>query len=90
MNYIQETKEYGRSKGKELYIRSAEGHSFYEDFDEYIKTLEGTYSQEELNEMKEIANEEMQKGNVDWREYVTYTRIDVHPDPEGSKMGRAI
>ncbi len=60
------------------------------DFDEYIKSLEGEYSQEELEEMKEMAHEEMRRGNVDWREYVTYTRHEVHPDPEGAKMGRPI
>lgn len=63
----------------------------YLDFDEYIQSLYGEYSQEELDEMKEIAHEEMRRGNkVDWREYVTYTRLDVHPDPEGAKMGRPI
>ena len=62
----------------------------YSDFDEYLKSLEGEYSQEELEEMKEMAHEEMRRGNVDWREYVTYTRLDVHPDPEGAKMGRPI
>ena len=59
-------------------------------FDEYIKSLDGEYSQEELDEMSEIGNEEMRQSNVDWREYVTYKRIDVHPDPEGAKMGRPI
>lgn len=62
----------------------------YKDFDNYIKSLDGEYSQEELDEMKEMAHEVMQRGNVDWREYVIYTRLDVHPDPEGSKMGRPI
>ena len=62
----------------------------YLNFDEYIKSLDGEYSQEELDEMLEIGNEEMRQGNVDWREYVTYKRIDVHPDPEGAKMGRPI
>ena len=62
----------------------------YSDFDEYIKSLEGEYSQEELDEMKEMAHEEVRKDKVDWREYVTYTRIDVHPDSEGAKMGRPI
>ena len=57
---------------------------------ELFQSLEGEYSQEELDEMKEIAHEEMRKGNVDWREYMTYTRLDVHPDPEGAKMGRPI
>ena len=62
----------------------------YLNFDEYIKSLDGEYSQEELDEMLEIGNEEMRQSNVDWREYVTYKRIDVHPDPEGAKMGRPI
>ena len=62
----------------------------YSDFDDYIKSLSGEYSQEELDEMKEMAHDVMRKGNVDWREYVTYTRLEVHPDPEGSKMGRPI
>ena len=62
----------------------------YLNFDEYIKSLDGEYSKEELDEMREIYHEEVRKGNVDWREYVTYTRLDVHPDPEGAKMGRPI
>jgi len=62
----------------------------YLSLDEYIKSLEGEYSQEELDEMKEIAHEVMRRGKVDWREYMTYERIDVHPDPEGAKMGRPI
>ena len=62
----------------------------YLDFVEYVKSLAGEYSQEELDEMKEICHEEMQRNTVDWREYMTYTRLDVHPDSEGAKMGRAI
>lgn len=62
----------------------------YLDFDEYIRSLDREYSHEELDEMKELYHEEMRKGNVDWREYVTYKRIYVHPDPEGAKMGRPI
>lgn len=62
----------------------------YINFDEYIKSLDGEYCQEELDEMKEIAHEVMRRGKVDWHEYVTYTRLDVHPDPEGAKMGRPI
>ena len=62
----------------------------YSDFDDYLKSLEDEYSQEELEEMKEMAHEVMRKDKVDWREYVTYTRLDVHPDPEGAKMGRPI
>lgn len=59
-------------------------------FDEYIKSLKGEYSQEELDEMRDMYHEAMQKGNVDWSEYATYKRIDIHPDPEGAKMGRPI
>lgn len=62
----------------------------YLEFDEYIQSLDGEYCQEELDEMKEIAHEEMRRGKADWREYATYTRVDVHPDPEGAKMGRPI
>ena len=54
-------------KEKELYI----------NFDEYIKSLEGEYSQEELEEMKEMAHEEMRRGNVDWREYVTQGMMSI-------------
>ena len=61
-----------------------------EDFDEYIQSLAGEYSQEELNEMLDIGHEVMRKSNVDWREYETYTRLDVHSDPEGAKRGRPI
>ena len=62
----------------------------YSDFEDYINSLSGEYSQEELDEMKEMAHEVMRRGKVDWREYVTYTRLDVHPYPEGAKMGRPI
>lgn len=64
--------------------------SQYINFDDYIKSLDREYNQGELDEMLEIGNEEMRQSNVDWREYVTYKRIDVHPDPEGAKMGRPI
>ena len=54
----------------------------YVNFDEYLKSLDGEYSQEELNEMSEIAHEVMKKSDVDWREYVTYTRLETtHPLP---------
>lgn len=61
-----------------------------EVFDDYIKSLDGEYCQEELDEMKELCHEVMRKENVDWRDFVSYNRIDVHPDPEGAKMGRPI
>ncbi len=60
------------------------------DFEEYIQSLAGEYSQEELNEMKEIGLEVIRRDKVDWREYMTYTRLDVHPNPEEAKMGRPI
>ena len=62
----------------------------YLDFDECIKSLQVGYSPEDLDEMKEIAHAEMQNGNVDWHEYMTYKRIDIHPDPKAAKMGRPI
>lgn len=61
-----------------------------EGLDDYIKSLDEEYSQKELSEMMEISRDVMQKCKADWHEYATYTRIDVHPDPEGSKMGRPI
>ena len=60
------------------------------NFEDYIQSLAGEYSQEELDEMKEIGLEVIRRGKVDWREYLTYARLDVHPDPEGAKMGRPI
>ena len=58
------------------------------DFDEYIKEQQklGEVGSNEVEEMKEIFHEVIQEG-VDWREYTTYKRSDVHPDPEGAKMG---
>lgn len=61
-----------------------------ECLDDYINSLDGEYSQEELKEMMEISHDVMQKCKGDWREFVTYTRIDVHPDHEGCKMRRPI
>ena len=63
---------------------------YIEGLDEYIKSLNGEYSKEELTEMMEISRDVMQKRKADWHEFATYTRIDVHPDPEESKMGRPI
>ena len=63
---------------------------YIEGLDDYIKSLNGEYSKEELTEMMEISHDVMQKCKADWHEFATYTRIDVHPDPEGSKMGRPI
>lgn len=61
-----------------------------EGLDEYIKSLDGEYSQEELIEMMEISHDVMQKCKADWHDFATCTRIDVHLDSEGSKMGRPI
>ena len=76
----------------------------YLNFDEYMNNdkeirtsvptnvvddMLGEVGSDEVEEMKEIFHEVIQEG-VDWREYTTYKQIDVHPDPEGAKMGRPI
>ena len=63
----------------------------YLDFDAYIKKQLklGEVGSNEVEEMKEIFHELIQEG-VDWREFTTYKRIDVHPDPEGAKNVRPI
>ena len=63
----------------------------YLDFDEYIKEQQklGEVGPNEIKEMKEMFREVIQN-REDWRDYTTYKRVDVHPDPEGAKMGRPI
>ena len=60
-------------------------------FDEYIKRqLElGEVGTTEVEEMKEMLHEVI-RHREDWRDYTTYKRVDVHPEPEGAKMGRPI
>ena len=60
-------------------------------FEEYLKEKRklGEAGTEEMEELKEIFHELLQKGE-DWREYATYKRLDVHPDPIAAKKGRSI
>ena len=54
------------------------------------RNIEGEISMEEVNKLLDKYYEEKHKIRDTWREYETYTKIDVHPDPEGSKRGRPI
>ena len=54
------------------------------------KNIEGEISMEEVNKLLDEYYEEKHKIRDTWREYETYTKIDVHPDPEGCKRGRPI
>lgn len=49
--------------------------------------IEGEISTEEVEKLLDEYYEEKHKIRDTWREYETYTKIDVHPDPEGSKRG---
>lgn len=52
------------------------------------KNIEGELTIDEVRELIKKHYEEKRK--VKRMDYETYTRIDVHPDPEGAKMGRPI
>ena len=54
------------------------------------RNIEGEISMEEVNKLLDKYYEEKHRIRDTWREYETYTKIDVHPDPEGSKRGRPI
>ena len=54
------------------------------------KKIEGELTMEEVDELLDKYYDEKRKRKAARKEYETYTRIDVHPDPEGSKMGRPI
>ena len=54
------------------------------------RNIEGEISMEEVNKLLDEYYEEKHRIRDTWREYETYTKIDVHPDPEGSKRGRPI
>ena len=58
-----------------------------EDIEQYIKKYVGVSEKEEV---MDIINEEIRNGNEDWQNYFTYTKVEVHPDPEGAKMGRPL
>ena len=54
------------------------------------RNIEGEISMEEVNKLLDEYYEEKHRIRDTCREYETYTKIEVHPDPEGSKRGRPI
>lgn len=54
------------------------------------RNIEGEISMEEVDKLLDEYYEEKHRISDTWREYETYTKIDVHPDPEASKRGRPI
>ena len=54
------------------------------------RNIEGEISTEEVEKLLDEYYEEKHRIRDTWREYETYTKIDVHPDPEASKRGRPI
>ena len=54
------------------------------------RNIEGELSMGEVDKLLNEYYEEKHREKDKWKEYETYTRIDVHPDPEGAKMGRPI
>ena len=54
------------------------------------RNIEGEISMDEVNKLLDEYYEEKHRIRDTWSEYETYTRIDVHPDPEGSKRGKQI
>ena len=54
------------------------------------RNIEGEISMEEVNKLLDEYYEEKHRIRDTWREYETYTKIEVHPDPEGCKRGRPI
>ena len=54
------------------------------------RNIEGEISMEEVDKLLDKYYEEKHRIRDTLREYETYTKIDVHPDPEGSKRERPI
>ena len=54
------------------------------------RNIEGEISMDEVDKLLDEYYEVKHRIRDTWREYETYTKIDVHPDPEGSKRGRPI
>lgn len=54
------------------------------------RNIEGEITMEEVNKLLDEYYEEKHRIRDTWREYETYTKIEVHPDPGGSKRGRPI
>ena len=49
------------------------------------RNIEDEISMKEVDKLLDKYYEEKHRIRDTWSEYETYTRIDVHPDPEGSK-----
>ena len=54
------------------------------------RNIEGEISMKEVDKLLDKYYEEKHRIRDTWREYETDTKIDVHPNPEGSKRGRPI
>ena len=54
------------------------------------KNIEGELTMEEVDELLYQYDDEKKKQIASLKEYETYTRIEKHPDPENSKMGRPL
>ena len=54
------------------------------------RNIEGEISMKEVDKLLDEYYEEKHRIRDTLREYETYTRIDVHPAPEGSKRERPI
>ena len=54
------------------------------------RNIEGEITMEEVDKLLDENYEEKHRIRDSWREYETYTKIDVHPDSEGSKRGKPI
>ena len=54
------------------------------------RNIEGEISMEEVDKLLDKYYEEKHRIRDTWSEYETYTKIDVHPDSEGSKRERPI
>lgn len=54
------------------------------------KNIEGEITMDEVDRLLDQYYEEKRKLKAACNEYATYTRVDVHPDPKGTKRGRPI
>ena len=54
------------------------------------RNIKGEISMEEVDKLLDEYYEEKHRIRDTWREYETYTKIDVHPDPDGCKRVRPI
>ena len=54
------------------------------------RNIEGEIGMEEVDKLLDEYYDEKHRMRDTWIEYETYTKIDDHPDPEGSARGRPI